>query len=267
MTAHDGPTADEGVLDPWVTDWMAANPGIATPMADFPPEILELARGPMGAPPTREIAHVADEEVDGIPVRIYRNEGAPTGLVVYFHGGGYVLGSIGIMDNVARELAHGSGAVVVSVGYRLAPEDPYPAGLDDCERVTRWAVANAARFGVSPASVVVAGESAGGNLATAVALRLRGRRRPDPGRPGAHLPAAVREDDVPVRGRVRRPRHRARDRQEVLGRVQRRTRPRPRSLRRPPERGEPAGAPTRDRGVGRVRHVARRGPGVRGPSA
>ena len=62
---------------------------------------------------------------------------------------------------------------MVSVGYRLAPENPYPAGLDDCERVTRWAVANAARFGVSPESVVVAGESAGGNLATAVALRLR----------------------------------------------------------------------------------------------
>ncbi len=173
MTAHDGPTTDEGVLDPWVTDWMAANPGMASPMADFPPEILELARGPMGAPPTRQIAHVTDEEIDGIPVRIYRGDDSPTGLVVYFHGGGYVLGSIGIMDNVARELAHGSGAVVVSVGYRLAPEDPYPAGLDDCERVTRWAIANAERFDVSPESVVVAGESAGGNLATAVALRLR----------------------------------------------------------------------------------------------
>jgi len=74
---------------------------------------------------------------------------------------------------VARELAHGAGAVVVSVGYRLAPEHPYPAGLDDCERVTRWALANADRFGVSPRAVAVAGESAGGNLAAAVALRLR----------------------------------------------------------------------------------------------
>ena len=102
-----------------------------------------------------------------------RATGAPTGLVVYFHGGGHVLGSIGLMDNVARELAHGSGAVVVSVGYRLAPEDPYPAGLDDCELVTRWAFANAERFGVSSRAVAVAGESAGGNLAAAVALRLR----------------------------------------------------------------------------------------------
>jgi acetyl esterase len=165
--------ADEGVLDPWVADWMAANPERATPMEDFPPELLELARGPVGFPPTREIASIADDVVDDVPVRIYRGAGTPTGLVVYFNGGGYVLGSIGLMDNVARELTHGSGAVVVSVGYRLAPEHPYPAGLDDCEHVTRWALANAERLDVSPSSIAVAGESAGGNLAAAVALRLR----------------------------------------------------------------------------------------------
>ena len=173
MTLSNEPAADEGVLDPWVVDWMAANPGMATPMDDFSPEVLELARGPVGFPPTLEIAKITDADVDGVPIRIYEGDGAPTGLVVYFHGGGYVLGSIGLMDNVARELAHGAGAVVVSVGYRLAPEDPYPAGLDDCERVTRWASANAGRFGVPPEKVVVAGESAGGNLAAAVALRLR----------------------------------------------------------------------------------------------
>jgi acetyl esterase/lipase len=175
VSTHREPVTDEGALDPWVAEWMQANPGMATPMTDLPPELLELARGPVGAPPTRDIADVTDEMVEGVPVRIYRDGGAPTGLVVYFHGGGYVLGSIGIMDNVARELAFASGAVVVSVGYRLAPEDPYPAGLDDCELVTRWAFANAARFAVSPGSVVVSGESAGGNLAAAVALRLRDR--------------------------------------------------------------------------------------------
>lgn len=166
-------TTDEGVLDPWVAEWMAANPAMAAPMEDLLPEILELARGPFGAPPTRELATVTDDTVEGVPVRIYRGDGSPTGLVVYFHGGGYVLGSIGLMDNVARELAYASGAVVVSVGYRLAPEDPYPAGLDDCERVTRWAFANAEQFGASPRSTAVSGESAGGNLAAAVALRLR----------------------------------------------------------------------------------------------
>jgi acetyl esterase len=164
---------NEGVIDPWVTEWMAAHPERATPLEVLDPVILELARGPIGEPPTREVAQVTDDVVNGVPVRIYRDDTPPTGLVVYFHGGGFVLGSIGLMDNVARELTHASGAVVVSVGYRLAPEHPYPAGLDDCEAVTRWACANAARLGVAPSSVAVCGESAGGNLAAAVALRLR----------------------------------------------------------------------------------------------
>jgi acetyl esterase/lipase len=163
----------EGVIDPWVADWMAANPERATPLEDLAPEILELARGPYGMPVTREIAQVRDETVEGVPVRVYVGDDRPTGLLVYFHGGGFVMGSIGIMDNVARELAHATGAAVVSVEYRLAPEHPYPAGLDDCETVTRWAFANVGRFDVSPATVAVSGESAGGNLAAAVALRLR----------------------------------------------------------------------------------------------
>jgi acetyl esterase len=165
--------ADEGVLDPWVAKWFEDNPMRATPFEELDPEILELARGPMGFPPTREIAHISDEFVGSIPIRIYHDDGELTGLIVYFHGGGFVIGSIGLMDNVARELAHASGAVVVSVGYRLAPENPFPAGLDDCEAVTRWALANAGRFDVSPHRVAVAGESAGGNMAAAVALRLR----------------------------------------------------------------------------------------------
>jgi acetyl esterase len=164
---------EEGVLDPWVAEWMAANPERATPLENLSSEILELARGPVGMPVTREVAHIDDETVEGVPVRIYRDDRRPTGLLAYFHGGGFVMGSIGIMDNVARELAHATGAVVVSVEYRLAPEHPFPAGLDDCETVTRWAFAHADRFGVSPAAVAVSGESAGGNLAAAVSLRLR----------------------------------------------------------------------------------------------
>jgi acetyl esterase len=164
---------DEGVLDPWVAEWIEANPMYATPMEDFSPEILELARGPYGPPPTIDIADVRDDTVGDVPVRFYRHNDAPTGLVVYLHGGGFVLGSIDIMDGVAREIADKSGAAVVSVGYRLAPEHPFPEGLDDCEAVTRWAVAHAADFGVAPELVAVAGESAGGNLSAAVALRLR----------------------------------------------------------------------------------------------
>jgi acetyl esterase len=164
---------DEGVLDPWVAEWFEANPERATPLEVLDPEILALARGDYSLPSDVEIASIENSDVDGIPIRIYRDEDPPTGLVVYFHGGGFVLGSIGIMDNVARALCHASGAVVISVGYRLAPEDPYPAGLDDCELVTRWAVANAATFEVPPAAVAIAGESAGGNLSAALALKLR----------------------------------------------------------------------------------------------
>jgi acetyl esterase len=165
--------ADEGVIDPWVATWIEENPQRSTPFADLSPEMLELARSPHGFPPTVDIADITDQTVGEVPIRIYRNQDPPTGLVVYLHGGGFVIGSIGLMDNVARGLAVRTGAVVISVGYRLAPEHPYPAGLDDCEAVTRWAHANAGRFGVEPASLAVAGESAGGNLTAALALRLR----------------------------------------------------------------------------------------------
>ena len=164
---------DEGVLDPWVATWLTDNPQRATPFEDLSPEMLELARGPFGPPPTRDLAGVTDELVGGVPIRVYRCEGEPTGLIVYFHGGGFVIGSIGLMDNVARELAYRASAVVVSVGYRLAPEHPFPAGLNDCEAVTRWALDSCGRFAVPPTAVVVAGESAGGNLSAAVSLRLR----------------------------------------------------------------------------------------------
>jgi acetyl esterase len=167
---------DEGVLDPRVVAHFEANPFHAQtlPLADLPPEILAIARGPEIEPPTRDIAHVADDIIDGVPIRIYRHAEPPAGVVVYFHGGGFCIGSIGIMDNVARELAHAANATVVSVGYRLAPEDPYPAGLDDCETITRWVLANAPDLGSAPERVAVAGESAGGNFAAAVTLRLRG---------------------------------------------------------------------------------------------
>ncbi len=164
---------DEGLLDPWVAAWIAANPERAAPFDDLAPERLALARSPVGPPPTRELAKVTDDNVNGVPVRIYEGDGPQTGLIVYLHGGGFVIGSIALMDNVAREFVHGARAVVVSVGYRLAPEHPYPAGLDDCEIVTRWALDQTARFDVPPGAVALAGESAGGNLAAAVTLRQR----------------------------------------------------------------------------------------------
>jgi acetyl esterase len=164
---------DEGVLDPWVADWLEANAAMMEQPEEYTPEYLAMARPDGSRFPTYELAKVTDEVIGGVPVRIYEHDETPNGLIVYFHGGGFCTGSIGLMENIATGLAHHAGAAVVSVGYRLTPEHPYPAGLDDCEAVTRWAVANASRFGVSEDAVAVAGESAGGNLSAAVSLRLR----------------------------------------------------------------------------------------------
>lgn len=109
-----------------------------------------------------------------IPVRIYRPHG-PAGrhpTVVFFHGGGFVLGSIELMDDIARKLCRDVDAVVVSVEYRLAPEHPFPAAHDDALAATEWALRHATRLGGDPGWVAVAGESAGANLAASAALLL-----------------------------------------------------------------------------------------------
>jgi acetyl esterase len=122
---------------------------------------------------------VADRVIQGpagpLRVRIYRppQDAAPRPLVVFFHGGGWVVCDLDTHDALCRRLALGADAVVVSVDYRLAPEHRFPAAPDDCAAATRWAVANAASLGADPRRVVLAGDSAGGNLACAVTLRLR----------------------------------------------------------------------------------------------
>jgi len=164
---------DEGVLDPWVEQWQRDNPQPDWMKEGFPPDIRELARNYEGPPPTRHLDDVRDDAVGDVAIRIYRNNGPQTGVVVYFHGGAFIVGGVKMMDNVAREIAHATGAVVISVEYRLAPENPFPAGLDDCEAVTRWVQEHVGDFGTSTDAIVLAGESAGANLATAVTLRLR----------------------------------------------------------------------------------------------
>ena len=190
---------DEGVLDPWVAEWLAANPERGVPLEVLDLELLELARGDYGPQLTQVIDHVEDGQVGEVPIRTYRDDGVPTGIVVYFHGGGFVLGSIGVMDGVAREIAHASGAVVISVGYRLAPEHPYPAGIDDCVAVTEWALGACGRFGVPDGAVAVAGESAGGNMAAAVALRLRDAGGPAPVGQVLIYPAVTGTQEYPSR--------------------------------------------------------------------
>src|SRR6185437_2452620 len=111
-----------------------------------------------------------------IPVRVYTPAGlgAPSPMVVFFHGGGWVTGSIATHDSFCRRLAAGARCRVASVDYRLAPEHRFPAAVDDALAAYRWVAGRAADLGADPARLAVAGDSAGGNLAAVIALRARG---------------------------------------------------------------------------------------------
>jgi len=128
--------------------------------------------------PAAAIASAAEQVVagpgGGLRLRIYRPLGAgPFPLLVFFHGSGFVLCSLDTHDGICRNLCAGGGCVVVSVDYRLAPEHKFPAGLDDCVFATRWAADHAAVLDADAHRMGIAGDSAGGNLAAAAALRLR----------------------------------------------------------------------------------------------
>jgi acetyl esterase len=130
--------------------------------------------------PAEDIHHVDDRHVptpDGdVLVRVYTPAaavGAPAPLLMWFHGGGWVIGDLETADGTCRALANRSGAVVVSVDYRLAPEHPFPAAADDALEAVLWAVEQAEVLGVDPTKVAVGGDSAGGNLAAVVAQRCR----------------------------------------------------------------------------------------------
>jgi acetyl esterase len=144
---------------------------------------VEMAARPL--PPGVPVAAVEDRKIPGpageIPVRIYTPTGeAPFPVLVWFHGGGWVLGSLDLSDHVCRELTNLASCSVVSVDYRLAPEHLFPAAPDDCEAAYNWVLAHAASFGGDPNRVAVGGDSAGGNLAAVVSLRAKesGARRP-----------------------------------------------------------------------------------------
>ena len=116
-----------------------------------------------------------------IPVRLYdpRESATESPLIVFFHGGGWVIGDLDTHDGPCRKLAAETGYPVVSVDYRLAPEHPFPAGLRDCYAALEWAVAAAPDLDVDPERIVLAGDSAGANLATAVSMLARDRDGPE----------------------------------------------------------------------------------------
>lgn len=113
------------------------------------------------------------EGAAGVRVRVYRPRTAPPAALVWLHGGGFVLGDLETHDRLYRALTLGTGCVVVAVDYRLAPEHPFPAALEDTLAAVRWSSANAARWGA--VRLCIGGDSAGGTLAAAACLHLRDR--------------------------------------------------------------------------------------------
>jgi acetyl esterase len=172
-------------LDPQaraVLDQLASTGG--GPLSSYPVEGARRLMDAMAAMsgPGEDVAHVEDRRIPGpagdIPTRLYRPAGEALPLLVYFHGGGWVLGGLETHDALCRALANASGCAVLAVDYRLAPEHRYPAAADDCYAATVWAVANARALGADPARVAIGGDSAGGNLTAVTALRARDQGTP-----------------------------------------------------------------------------------------
>jgi acetyl esterase len=153
-------------------------------LTQLPPAAVRLAFEQMS--PAREpepVARAEDRTLPGpageIPVRIYAPESrGPLPAIAYFHGGGFVLGGLDTHDGTCRALANASGAMVVSVDYRLAPEHRFPAAAEDCYAALRFLGERGAELGADPRRLAVAGDSAGGNLAAVAALCARERRGP-----------------------------------------------------------------------------------------
>lgn len=141
-------------------------------------------RGPapaVAAGPVVEVREVWETEVrSGVRVRVYVPQRAQPGpLVVYLHGGGWVMGDLSMHDDTCRRIATGACCTVVNVDYRLAPENPYPIPLEDGFAAVSWSAEHAADLAADPGAIVIAGSSAGGNLAAAATLLARAAGAPD----------------------------------------------------------------------------------------
>jgi acetyl esterase len=169
-------------LDPQVIAMRAERAKDAAPplyemtVAQARAEDLKSIQAAGGAP--EHVAEVVDDRLPGpggpLPIRIYRPSGErPLPVLVYFFGGGWALGAIDTSDGVCRALTNAVGCVTITVGYRLAPEYPFPAAVEDCYAATSWIAEHADELGIDPDRVAVGGDSAGGNLAAAVTLLAR----------------------------------------------------------------------------------------------
>jgi len=164
-------------LQPWL-DAMAPLAGLdwgATPPQSLRAMIDNLAETGEPLAMARVEDLVLPLQGRSIQARLYVpvGGGAHSPLTVFYHGGGWVIGTLDTHDSSCRELAEASGSAVLSIAYRLAPEAPYPAPLDDCFDALEWAAANGSALGIDSSRLAVAGDSAGGNLAAAVAIKAR----------------------------------------------------------------------------------------------
>jgi acetyl esterase len=160
-----------------IVDQIAALPQLPTltPVeARGRPTPLEAAPEAVGSVTARTIPGPGGP----IPIRVYRPKDALRAAFVYFHGGGWVVGSLEGADGTCRALANRSRCVVISIGYRLAPETKFPGAVDDAYAATQWAAEHVADLRVDPARIAVGGSSAGGNLAAVVSLVARDRGGP-----------------------------------------------------------------------------------------
>jgi acetyl esterase len=155
-----------------------------------PIEVLSIAEarargGSVNAAPAlapEPVADVRDVVIGTLPpisARLYRPRSGTLPLLVYFHGGGWVVGSVALADPFCRAIANASSCAVLSVEYRLAPEDRFPAAADDAYAATRWSADHASELGIDPSRIAVGGSSAGGNLAAVVTLMSRERGAPE----------------------------------------------------------------------------------------
>lgn len=156
-------------------------PGVP-PLDELPPAEARQAYDGLAALAGEPVpvARTQDLEADGVPVRLYWPAGAgeePLPVVLWNHGGGFVMGSLDGYDPVVRALCAATGCLVVSVDYRLAPEHPFPAQVDDAQAVARWVHAHIAEHGGDPDRMVAAGDSAGGTLSAVLGQQLHGMFR------------------------------------------------------------------------------------------
>ncbi len=182
---HNYPPGAAPALEPRLRAALAAAPPPRPYREMKLAEVRDLVNRRILSTPRRgdRVARVQDRLIPGprgsVPVRVYTPDGkGPFPVIVFLHGGGWILGNLDTHDDYCRSLSNRAGAVVVSVDYRLSPENRFPAPLEDCYAALQWSAAHAAEVGGDRARLAVAGDSAGGNLSAAVALMARDKGGP-----------------------------------------------------------------------------------------